>query len=124
MSAKGDAILLRARQKFGNARVVETLKKIDVPEWEAEVYFWPIRDMDERLAIEQHIRINGDRTLADLGRFHLAQVTFRARDEQGFRLFNDAQAEALAKTHPEVIQRISVAMGMGDGMTLEVAEKN
>jgi hypothetical protein len=124
MSAKGDAILLRARQKFGNARVVETLKKIEVPEWGAAVYYWPVRDMEERLAIEQHIRLGGERTMADLGRLHLAQVTYRARDEQGFRLFSDADTEALAKTAPEVLQRVSMQMGLGDGMTVEVAEKN
>jgi hypothetical protein len=124
MSQKGNEILLRARQQFRNTRTVETLKKIPVPEWETDVFYWPTRDMAERVAIEEHIRISGDRTLADLRRFHMAQVTHRTRDEFGNRLFSDSDVEALADTHPEVIQRVSLAMGMGDGLTLEVAEKN
>jgi hypothetical protein len=124
MSKKGDEILLRARQQFRNTRTVETLRKIHVAEWATDIFYWPTRDMAERIAVEEHIRINGDRTAADLRRFHLAQVVHRARDVMGERLFTDDDAAALGDTHPEVLGRISSEMGMGDGLTLEEAEKN
>jgi hypothetical protein len=124
MSEKGNAILLRARQQFRQLRTVEGLKRIEVPEWECSIYYWPVRDLEERLAVEQHIRIGADRTFADLMRLHTAQVCYRARDEQGFRLFTDEDAKALADTAPKVVERVSSEMGLGDGLTLEEAEKN
>lgn len=124
MSEKGNAILLRARQQFRQLRTVESLKKIEVPEWDSTLHYWPVRDLEERLAVEQHIRIGGDRTFADLMRLHTAQVCHRARDELGFRLFTDEDAKALADTYPKVVERISSEMGLGDGLTLEEAEKN
>jgi hypothetical protein len=124
MSEKGNAILLRARQKFGVTRVVETLRKIEVPEWEATVYYWPTRDLSERLASEQFVKFGADRTMADLRRLNLANILTRARDERGERLFSDADEAALADTHQDVIARISGEMGFGDGLALEEAEKN
>ena len=124
MSEKGNAILLRARQQFRQLRTVECLRKVEVPEWDCTIYYWPVRDLTERLAVEEHIRIGADRTYADLMRLHTAQVCHRARDEQGFRLFSDEDATALADTYPKVVERVSTEMGLGDGLTLEEAEKN
>lgn len=124
MSAKGDEFLLKARQQFRATRTAETLRKIAVPDLGMDVYFWPTRDLVERLAVEQHIKVGADRTMADLGRLHFAQVLHRARDEFGNRMFGDEQEGALADTSPTLIERISLEMGMGDGLTLEIAEKN
>jgi hypothetical protein len=124
MSQKGNDILLRARQQFRNVRVVETLRKIAVPEWETDIYYWPVRDLVERLATEQFIKFGQDKTMADLRRLHNANVLSRARDERGERLFSDADEAALADTQQAVIERLSLDMGLGDGLTIEDAEKN
>jgi hypothetical protein len=124
MSQKGNDILLRARQQFRDTRVVETLRKIAVPEWGTDVYYWGVRDLSERLATEQFIKFGQDRTMADLRRLHNANVIARARDERGERLWSDADAEALADTQQAVIERVSLEMGLGDGLTIEAAEKN
>jgi hypothetical protein len=121
--SRGDEILLRARQAFSELRQPETLRKIEVPEWGAVVYYWPSRSMEERRGCEQYIRLGDRSSYADLTAYHAAQVCFRARDEFGQRLFRDDQEAAIAQTHPEVIARISSEMGLGDGMTLEEAEK-
>jgi hypothetical protein len=123
MSEKGNAILLRARQKFGVTRVVETLRKIEVPEWDATIYYWPVRDMNERLATEQHIKF-ADRTMADMRRLNMASVLSRARDERGERLFSDADETALSDTDQDVVARIAGQMGLGEDLTIEEAEKN
>jgi hypothetical protein len=124
MSQKGNEILLRARQQFRNTRQPEHLRKIHVEEWDADIYYWPTRDMAERLAVEEHILFGAGRTAANLLRLSIAQVAHRARDEFGNRLFSDEDAVALADTHPDVVQRISLEMGLGDDMSVEVAEKN
>lgn len=123
MSKKGDDALLRARQQFRSLRTTETLKAIEVPEWGITVHYWPTRSVEERLATEKHIRF-GERTKADLTAFHVAQVVHRSRDEQGFRLWTDDEAKAFEDTHPAVLERISLQMGLGDEPTIEDAEKN
>jgi hypothetical protein len=55
---------------------------------------------------------------------HIANVVARARDEMGNRLFSDEDADALGKTPQTVVEQISVQMGLGDGLSVEVAEKN
>jgi hypothetical protein len=124
MSAKGNAILLRARQQLCDARTVEKLRKVHVPEWETDIFYWPTRDLPERLAVEQYIKFGTDRTMADLRSLHIANVVARARDEMGNRLFSDEDADALGKTPQTVVEQISVQIGLGDGLTVEVAEKN
>lgn len=126
--SKGSDILLRARQHARASRTTESLKKIDVPEWEASIYFWPEMSVEEKRAVFRHMRGNGD------GGVELAfdamlsaavdQVKFRARDELGNRLFSDNDDAALTDTAPDVLMRISVAMGWGNRPTQEEAEKN
>lgn len=119
----GHDILLRARNHFRASRTVETLRKISVTEWDTDVYFWPEMSVEERKAVYAHIRADG-RTLADLQACALTQVLMRARDAFGARLFTDADMDALADTHPDVLLRISTAMGLGSGLTVEGAEGN
>lgn len=116
-------LLLRARSHFRAARTTETLRKVSVPEWDADLYFWPEMSLEERKAVYAHIRA-GERTLADLQACALTQVLMRARDAYGTRLFSDADAAALADTDPTVLLRISNEMGLGAGLSVETAEGN
>lgn len=120
-------ILLRARQHFRNARTVETLRKISVPEWGAEVYFWPEMSLDERRSVYAPMRMSDGRlemSPAALLDASVAQVCLRSRDAHGNRLFTDSDDAALRDTDPEVLQRIASEMGWGSRASVEDAEKN
>lgn len=123
MSAQGNAILSAARSAFRSQRTVETLAKITVPEWGAELYYWPEMSVEERLAVYAHVKIATERNLADVVRMSLAQVLWRARDAFGNRLFSDDDEAALADTDPDVLQRVAAAMGTGETESIEDAEK-
>lgn len=120
----GKDILLKARSHFRAARTVETLRRIVVPEWDTEVYFWPEMSVEERRAVYAHIKMGTERTFADLSAAALTQVLWRARDAHGNRLFSDADAAALADADPKVLERIGGEMGFGSGLSVEDAEKN
>lgn len=126
MSDKGNAILTHARQQFRDQRTVETLRKLEVPEWNnTTIYYWRARDVTERLAIDKHIVISGDRTVAQMVEFYAATVCQRARDERGNRLFSDSDEDGIRDTDPQVLQKIALAMGLGgDSPSVEEAEKN
>ena len=119
----GKEILLRARSHFRAARTVETLRKIEVPEWETAVHYWPEMSFEERKAVYAHIRAK-DRTFADMQACALTQVLMRARDAYGTRMFSDEDETALADTDPAVLLRIGNEMGFGTGLTVEDAEGN
>lgn len=117
-------LLLKARQHFRAARTVETLRKIEVPEWGETVHYWPEMSLDERRAVYAHIRAGDERTLADMTAAALTQVLWRARDAHGMRLFKEEDAAALADTDPRVLERISAEMGFGVQATVEDVEGN
>ena len=119
----GQDILRKARATFRAARTVETLRKISVPEWETEIFYWPEMSVEERLAVYAHVKVSAERTLADVVKMALAQVQWRARDAHSNRLFTDEDEAALADTDPAVLQRISSEMASGDVGTVEDAEK-
>lgn len=127
MSKRGNEILLKARTHARASRSVETLKKIDVPEWDCSIFYWPSMSVDEKIGVRQYTAFNPDGSLALTGAAMLsaarAQVALRARDEFGERLFGDEDEGALSDTDPNVLERISNAMGFGRA-TLEDAEKN
>lgn len=123
----GRDILLKARSHFRAARTVETLKKIAVPEWDTEVFYWPEMSVEESRAVGRHIRVSGGSasiTAGDLTEASVTQVLLRARDAYGNRLFTDADDAALADTDPAVLQRIASAMGWASRASLEDAEGN
>lgn len=123
----GQEVLLRARKHFRAARTVETLRKIEVPEWGTDLYYWPEMSVAEKRAVFSHLRLAGGQVeipvdgLVDAA---VTQVAMRARDAYGNRLFADGDDEALRDTDPMVLQRISNEMGFGSGPSLEAAEKN
>lgn len=121
-----DSVLLKARQHFRNLRTVEALRKIDVPEWDSSVYYWPEMSVEERRAVYAHLKVGGSGiTAGDLTAASLAQVLARARDAHGARLFRDEDEKALADdTSADVLQRIAAEMGWSNGGTVEDAEKN
>ena len=136
MSAKGEELLLRARQQFRDTRTVNTLKSIDVPEWGTKVYYWEHMSVDEARAVGHYMELrrpDGDGaddtmemhlTLGHILQCSMANLIHRGRDEGGTLLFNDAHAAALRSDVDEaVIKRIGTEMGF-TRPTLEDAEKN
>lgn len=118
-------LLLRARSHFRATRTPETLEKIAVPEWEAELFFWPEMSVDEKRAVFANLKIGGDDIpAAGLIDAAVIQVQLRSRDAFGNRLFGDGDEAALRDTDPEVLQRVSNAMGFGARLSLEDAEGN
>jgi hypothetical protein len=126
MSETGNAILIRARQHAGASRITETLKKIEVPEWGTEIYYWPEMSVEEKRGVFRHLKSNGGDGVAidALLDAAVAQVCLRARNSQGVRLFNDEDEAAIAQTHPDVLTKISSQMGWGSRPSMEDAEKN
>lgn len=128
MSKRGNEILLRARQHARASRTVESLKKIEVPEWDCTIFYWPEMSVDEKRGVFRHMKQGSDGTV-ELGfdamlAAAVDQVRFRARDELGHRLFSDEDADALADTSPDVLMRVSGEMGWGARVDPEDAEKN
>lgn len=121
-------ILLRARQHARATRTTETLRKIGVPEWDTDLYFWPDMSVEEKRGVFAHMRFDADGSTVLAGDRMLdaavAQVLLRARDEMGNRLFSDADEAALRDTAPDVLSRISNEMGFGRRTSPEDAEKN
>lgn len=123
----GKEILLRARSHFRLARVVETLRKVEVPEWETTLHYWPEMSVEEKRAVFDHMRVEGGKVVATPGTLLEAAVSMillRARDPFGNRLFQDTDAAALADTSPEVLQRIANEMGWGSSESVEDAQGN
>jgi hypothetical protein len=118
-------LLLRARSHFRATRTPETLEKIAVPEWDTDIHFWPEMSVDEKRAVFSNLKIGGDDIpAAGLIDAAVIQVQLRSRDAFGNRLFSDGDEAALRDTDPEVLQRISNAMGFGARLSLEDAEGN
>jgi hypothetical protein len=120
-------LLLRARTHFRATRTPETLEKIAVPEWETDIFFWPEMSVDEKRSVFRHLRVSGgsvDVPFDGLIDAAVTQVCLRARDAFGNRMFTDGDEAALRDTDPEVLQRISNAMGFGARLSLEDAEGN
>lgn len=128
MSKRGNEILLRARQHARAFRSVETLQRIDVPEWETSVFFWPEMSVEERRGVYRHLRANAgggvELALDSMLEAAVSQVLLRSRDEFGALLFSDADEDGLRDTSPDVLMRISNAMGYGSKPTQEDSEKN
>lgn len=125
--SKGTDILLRARTHFRAARTVETLEKIEVPEWGTALHYWPEMSVEEAREVGRHLRISGGEVVisaGDMTESAVTQILFRARDEHGTRLFADNDAAALADTDPKVLQRIATQMGWVSRASVEDAEKN
>lgn len=120
----GKEILLRARQHFRASRTVETLHKIHVPEWEADIYYWPEMSVEERRGVYRNMPISGELTGAAMVSAAVDHVRLRSRNEHGDRLFSDEDESALIDTAPHVLARIAAVMGWGERTTLEGAEKN
>jgi hypothetical protein len=123
----GADILSRARAHFRNARTVETLRKIAVPEWGCDLHYWPEMSLEESREVGRHIRLAAGRmeiTAGDLAEAAVTQIVHRARDQNGLRLFTDEDVTAIRDTDPRVLQRIASEMGWTSGATLEDAEGN
>ena len=123
----GNEILLRARKHFRAARTIETLRKVEVPEWATDLYFWPEMSVDEKRAVYGHLRLAGGQVelpVDGLLNAAVTQVLVRSRNASGERLFGDDAEAALRDTDPAVLQRISNEMGFGSQPSLEAAEKN
>ena len=120
-------VLLKARSHFRGSRTVEALRKVEVPEWDTEIFYWPEMSVAEKRAVFAHLRVASglvDIPVDGLIEASVTQVCLRARDAFGNRMFSDEDEEALRDTDPNVLQRISNEMGFGSQPTLEDAEKN
>jgi len=119
-------VLLKARQQFRATRTVETLRKIEVPEWDDGfvLHFWPVMSVEERMAVRSHVKLGESRTLADITATAVTQIIKRARNAHGTLLFTDSDRQSLEDTDPVVLERISNEMGYGTDVTIEAAEKN
>lgn len=125
--SRGSDVLLKARTHFRAARTVETLKKIAVPEWDSEIFFWPEMSVEESREVGKHIKLQGGQAVIDAGALTdaaVSQVQFRARDQFGERLFGDADEKPLRDTDPEVLKRIASEMGWASRTSAEDLEKN
>jgi hypothetical protein len=121
----GQDILRKARASFREARTVETLRKIEVPEWDAEIFFWPEMSVEEKRAVFANLKIGGGDIPADgLIDAAVIQVQLRSRDAFGNRLFGSGDDVALRDTDPDVLQRISNEMGYGSSPSNEDAKGN
>ena len=120
-------ILLRARSHFRATRTVESLQKLEVPEWDLTLHYWPALSVDEARETGRHIRIGGGTAqinAGDLTDAAVSHVLNRARDPHGVRLFSDEDEAGLRDTDPSVLQRIASTMGWGGRPSVEDAEKN
>jgi hypothetical protein len=123
----GNDVLLKARQHWRAHRTHESLRKVSVPDWGTEVFYYPEMSVAERLAVFAHMKAGKtglEITPSALLAAAVTQVCLRARDAMGERLFTDDQEPDLYDTHPDVLQRIANEMGWGSSQTLEQAEGN
>jgi hypothetical protein len=123
----GNDVLLKARTHWRANRTHESMRKVSVPEWDTEIFYFPEMSVSERLAVFSHMKAGPDGlqiTPAALLSAAVTQVCQRSRDAMGERLFTDEQEPDLYDTHPEVLQRIANEMGWGSNLTLEAAEGN
>lgn len=123
----GADVLTRARAHFRPARDVSRLRKISVPEWDAEIYFFPEMSLEEAREVGRHITLQGGQAVitgASIAEAAVTQVLHRSRDQFGDRLFSDADEKALTDTDPEVLKRIAAEMGWTSSPSIEDAEKN
>jgi hypothetical protein len=110
----GVEILKRARAHFRASRTTESLRKVHVPEWDCDVYFWPKMSVEESREVGRHIRVENGRaeiTAGDIDSASVSQVLLRARDHNGMRLFGDEDEAALRDTDPAVLKRIASEFG-------------
>jgi len=122
MSAKGNAVIERARAHFKQQLDSEDLSFVVVPEWgdnpqePLKIYYKPMN-------LEQQNRIF--KYVAQSSLESLAQTLIeRARDENGNRLFANAHKIYFMKeVDPSVIERIVVEMA-GDEIDDSEIEKN
>lgn len=114
--SKGAEVLARATTHWRD-RLVAPMKEVAVPEWGAVIYFQP-STLAQRNRIYRYLNDGSLEGLAEM-------VVIRALDDEGNRMFNNADKKALmSKVDPDVLIRVVDAMNEEPETTMEDARKN
>ena len=113
-----NAILNKATSHF-RSKLDRSLRHIDVPEWETQVYFYettPLRDESQILKLQQE-----GKPVEAL----VQSLVVKARNADGTKMFQNADRQVLLnEVDPKVIIRIASAINGVDDDSLEDVEKN
>jgi hypothetical protein len=119
---RSDELKTQLRTITRGQRTPATLKRVAVPGVEgAFVYFWPSMTLAERNAITKAGEERGVFAGAAMA------VIVRARDEEGRRVWQDAELDKVLEDYPaETILQLGAEMTRASesAPTLEAAEKN
>lgn len=114
--SKGAEVLARATTHWRD-RLVAPMKEVAVPEWGAVIYFQP-STLAQRNRIYRYLNDGSLEGLAEM-------VVIRALDDEGNRMFNNADKKAfMSKVDPDVLIRVVDAMNEEPETTMEDARKN
>ena len=114
--SKDAEVLARATTHWRD-RLVAPMKEVAVPEWGAVIYFQP-STLAQRNRIYRYLNDGSLEGLAEM-------VVIRALDDEGNRMFNNADKKALmSKVDPDVLIRVVDAMNEEPETTMEDARKN
>ena len=97
-------------------------EKVNVPEWGGEVYVRSMNAMEREL-YEQSIAIGeGDDRKLDFGHLRTRLLLFTVTDDQGKRLFEEGDVEALASKSARAINRIAEVAQRLNGIGVEALD--
>jgi hypothetical protein len=111
-----NAVLLKAKQHF-QSQITGEMKSCHIEEWGCEIYWKPMNGL-QRDKIMKHVFENQMTAAA------VETVLLRALDEDGKRLFKDAdRVDLMRNVDPKIIDKIFGEMGgIDDDLLPEVEE--
>jgi hypothetical protein len=111
-------ILDNATKHF-RSKLDGSLRKLEVPEWEISVYYYPTTPLKDESQIFQ-LQQDGKAVEA-----LVMSVIMKARDENGKRLFTPADKSVLMnEVDPQILLRIASVVNGADSDSIEDIEKN
>jgi len=112
------AILETAKTHFRD-RMSGELQCVEVPEWDAKIYFKPSMNFKDQGEV---LKLHGDNKPAEAV---IMTLILKAMDKDGAKLFKRAHVTEMMRTvDPEVVSRIVTEMSDDDQPTVEDAAKN